>query len=242
LIRIHPAIIAQAAATSADMMPGRFFLGVGTGERLNEHILGDHFPEINIRQEMLVEAVDILRRLWQGDMASYYGDYYVVENARIYSLPKELPPVYMAAAGPESAKIAGKIADGLISTSPDKETVQIFEQSGGKGKPKYAQLSLCYGQDEKQALKIAHEIWPTIGLGGDLGNQLPIPQSFEAAAKLVTEDQIAQTIVYGPDPQKYLQRIQEYIDAGFDHIALHQIGPDQDSFIRFAEQNILSKF
>ncbi len=242
LIRYHPAIIAQAVATAATMMPGRFILGIGTGERLNEHILGDHFPEINIRQDMLEEAVDLMRKLWHGDMTSYYGNYYIVENAQVFTLPKQLPPIYMAAGGPESATIAGKIADGLIDTSPDKKLVKTFEQAGGKGKPKYAQLSLCYAPDEKQALKTAFEIWPTAALPGNLGSELSIPKSYEAASKLVTEDMIAKTIIYGPEPTKYLQRIHEYIDAGFDHIALHQIGPDQDRFIDFAKKNILPEF
>jgi G6PDH family F420-dependent oxidoreductase len=242
LIRYHPAIIAQAAATAASMMPGRFFLGIGTGERLNEHILGDYFPEINIRQEMLEEAVEIFHKLWQGDMTSYYGNYYTVENAQIFNLPKQTLPVYMAAGGEESAKIAGKIADGLIDTSPDKKLVKTFENAGGKGKPKYAQLSLCYAQDEKQALKTAYEIWPTSALPGNLGSELAIPKSYEAASKLVTEDMMAKLLVYGPDPKKYIQRIHEYIDAGFDHIALHQIGPEQDQFIEFARKNILPEF
>ncbi len=159
LIRYSPAIIAQAAATVADVLPGRFFLGVGTGEYLNEHITGEHWPPISLRQEMLCEAVDIIRELWDGDYTTHYGEFVTVENARLYTLPNELPPIYVAAAGTGSAQIAGGIGDGLISTAPDADTVSTFEVSGGKGKPKYGQLTVCWDEDAERAKQTALDIW-----------------------------------------------------------------------------------
>ena len=144
-VRIHPAIIAQAAATSAAMMPGRFFLGVGTGEALNEHITGDRWPETDVRQEMLEEAIEIMRLLWQGGNQSYHGAFYTVENARLYTLPEEPVEVMIAASGPSAAELAGRLGDGLITTSPDKKVVQAFEGAGGKG-PRYGQMTVCWNR------------------------------------------------------------------------------------------------
>ena len=240
-IRIHPAIIAQAAATSAAMMPGRFFLGVGTGEALNEHITGDRWPETDVRQEMLEEAIEIMRLLWQGSNQSYHGAFYTVENARLYTLPEEPVEVMIAASGPSSAEMAGRLGDGFISTSPDKKVVQAFEGAGGKG-PRYGQLTVCWNEDEATALKTAHEIWPNAGLPGELGQELPTPAHFQQAVQLVTPEKIAESVVIGPDASKYLAKIDEYAQAGFDHIYIHQVGPDQEGFIRFAEREILPQY
>src|SRR5688500_6951726 len=144
IIRIHPAIIAQAAATAGAMMPGRFFLGIGTGERLNEHVLGDPWPEHAIRLEMLEEAVDVLRLLWKGGTRSHYGPYFTVENARLYTLPDEPVPLMVAASGPDAAELAGELGDGFIGTEPKRELIETFEDSGGMGKPRYAQCTVCW--------------------------------------------------------------------------------------------------
>jgi coenzyme F420-dependent glucose-6-phosphate dehydrogenase len=240
-VRTHPAIIAQAAATSAAMMPGRFYLGVGSGEALNEHITGERWPETEIRQAMLEEAVAVMRLLWQGGNQSHHGTYYTVENARIYTLPEEPIPVMVAAAGPQAAELAGRIGDGLISTSPDQKVVQAFEKAGGKG-PRYGQITVCWSEDDKAALKTAHKIWPNAGIPGELGQELPTPTHFEQAAQLVTPETIAESVVVGPDASKYLTKIDEYVQAGFDHVYIHQIGPDQTGFIRFAEREILPQY
>jgi coenzyme F420-dependent glucose-6-phosphate dehydrogenase len=240
-VRIHPAIIAQAAATSAAMMPGRFYLGVGSGEALNEHITGERWPETEIRQAMLEEAVAVMRLLWQGGNQSHHGTYFTVENARLYTLPDEPVPVMVAASGPKAAELAGRIGDGLISTAPNKEVVEAFEKAGGKG-PRYGQITVCWGQDEAATLKTAHEIWPNSGLPGELGQELPTPAHFEQAVQLVTPETIAKSVVVGPDASKYLAKIDEYVQAGFDHVYLHQIGPDQSGFIRFAEREILPRY
>jgi coenzyme F420-dependent glucose-6-phosphate dehydrogenase len=240
-VRIHPAIIAQAAATSAAMMPGRFFLGVGTGEALNEHITGDRWPETDVRQEMLEEAIEIMGLLWQGGNQSYHGAFYTVENARLYTLPDEPVEVMIAASGPTAAELAGRLGDGLISTSPDDKVIQAFTGAGGTG-PRYGQMTVCWNEDEAAALKTAHEIWPNAGLPGELGQELPTPSHFQQAVQLVTPEKIAESVVVGPDASKYLAKIDEYARAGFDHVYIHQVGPDQEGFIRFAEREILPQY
>lgn len=240
--RIHPAIIAQAAATAAAMMPGRFFLGVGSGEALNEHIVGLRWPSATVRQDMLVEAIEIMRLLWQGGFQSYDGEYFLVEEARIYTLPETPPEVMVAAAGPRAATIAGQLGDGLIVTAPKPELVHRFEQAGGVGKPRFAQVTACWAQDEAQAHRTALEYWPNAALPGQLGQELPLPRHFEQATQLVTEEQVAEAIVCGPDPEKHAQAIQEYVDAGCDHVYVHQVGPDQEGFLDFYRREILPHF
>jgi G6PDH family F420-dependent oxidoreductase len=240
-IRIHPAIIAQAAATIAAMLPGRFILGVGSGENLNEHIFGVHWPEIDVRHEMLEEAVEVIRLLWQGDQQSHYGNHYTVENARIYTRPDEPPPIIIAAGGSKAAELAGRIGDGLVATSPDKELKRKFEEAGGKGKPCYAEMAICWAKDEDGARRTAHEYWPTVALSGELSQVLPVPAHFEQATKLVKEEDVAREVICGPDPERHIARIKEYADAGYDHVWIHQIGPDQEGFFRFFEKDILPK-
>jgi len=237
-IRTHPAVIAQAAATSAALMPGRFFLGVGSGENLNEHILGDYWPAADERQEMLEEAIAIFRLLWQGGSQTHRGKHYRVENARIYTLPDEPPPVAVAAAGPEAAKLTARTGDALISTSPDAELVETYRSAGGDG-PRYGQLTVCWASEEREAVQTALEWWPNAALKGELGQELPLPRHFEQAAENVDEEAIAEAVVCGPDVDKWLEKVTEFEDAGFDHVYLHQVGPDQDGFFQFAERELL---
>lgn len=242
MIRYHPAIVAQMAATAAAMMPGRFFLGVGTGENLNEHILGDKWYPYDIRNDMLEEAVRIIRKLWEGEMTSHYGANYIVENARIYTLPDELPDIYVAAAGTNSAELAGRIGDGLITTSPNKEVVTTFERAGGKGKPRYAQMTVCYAREEQAARETAHKWWRNAAIKGELSQELPLPAHFEQAVQDVTEDEVCEEMTCGPDPEQHMASIQEYVEAGMTHIYIHQVGPDQDSFFEFYQKEILPRF
>jgi G6PDH family F420-dependent oxidoreductase len=242
MIRIHPAIIAQAAATTATMLPGRFFLGVGTGENLNEHILGDHWPETAVRREMLEEAVEVIRLLWQGGPQSHRGRHYTVENARVYTLPDEPPPIMVAASGSSAAELAGKIGDGLVSLAPDDEVIDAFKSAGGKGKPLYGQIEVCWAPDEKSARRTAYEWWPTTALGGELSQELKLPAHFEQAAQSVSEEDVAEKVICGPDPKKHLEAINKYVDAGYDHVYLHQIGPDQNGFLDFCSKEILPRF
>ena len=240
-VRIHPAVIAQAAATVASLMPGRFFLGVGTGENLNEHILGDRWPSLEIRQEMLEEAIEVIRVLWEGGLQSHRGQYFEVENARIYSLPAEPPPIYVAAGGPDSARLASRIGDGLISTAPIPDLVDAFDR-GKSGRPRLGQLTVCWAESEAEARSTARELWPTAAIHGTASQELPLPSNFEDLTKDVTEDQIAGQVVCGPDPERYLAAIREFGDAGFDHVYIHQVGPDQKGFMRFARDELLSVF
>jgi G6PDH family F420-dependent oxidoreductase len=239
--RTHPAIIAQAAATAASLMPGRFFLGVGSGENLNEHILGDAWPPTDVRQSMLEEAVAVIRELWQGDVVNHEGDHYVVQNARIYSRPEEEPPIMVAAGGAKSAELAGRIGDGLISVAPQAETVEQFRAAGGQVKPTYGQMHVCYAVDEQEARRTAHEYWPNAAIPGELGQELPMPAHFEQAAKLVREEDVAELVACGPDPERHLDNIRKYADAGFEHVYVHQIGPDQEGFFRFYRDEVLPK-
>jgi G6PDH family F420-dependent oxidoreductase len=240
-VRVHPAIVAQAAATAAAMMPGRFFLGVGTGENLNEHILGQRWPAPAVRLEMLAEAIEVMRRLWEGGYRSHHGRHYTVENARVYTLPKDPTPIYVAAAGSSAAELAGRLGDGLISTAPDVKIVQTFERAGGSGKPRYAQATVCWAQDEASARKTAHRLWAFSSLPGELSQELPTPAHFEQGAQVITEEMVAKSVVCGPDPARHVENIQQYIDAGFDHVYVHQIGPDQEGFMRFYQREVLPR-
>jgi G6PDH family F420-dependent oxidoreductase len=239
-MRIHPAIIAHAAATAADLMPGRFFLGVGTGENLNEHILGQAWPEWEIRAEMLEEAVDIIRALWGGEVVSRRGEFYRVQNAQLYTLPESLPPIRVAAGGSRMARLAARIGDGLISTAPDGELTKEYREAGGTG-PLIGQLSVCWAETERAARKTAYEWWPTAALHGEVSQELPNPSQFTDLVRSVTEDQVAEAIPCGPDVDRHLKRIEEYADAGFDHVYIHQIGPEQEGFLEFAASELLPR-
>lgn len=241
LLRLHPALVAQAAATAAAMMPGRFFLGVGTGENLNEHVVTDCWPNAPIRLEMLKEAIEVIRTLWQGGEQSHYGAYYTVEEARVYTLPDELPPILIAASGEKAAELAGEVSDGLISTAPKRELRDAFDGAGGQGKQAYGQLTVCYAGDEATARRTAHEWWPTAGLTGQLTTELKTPALFQSAVAAVREEDVAESIVCGPDPGRHLEAIQQFASAGFDHVYVHQVGPDQEGFFRFYERQIIGK-
>jgi coenzyme F420-dependent glucose-6-phosphate dehydrogenase len=238
-MRYHPTIIAQAAATMGILMPGRFMLGVGTGENLNEHIIGQKWPSYEVRAEMLEEAVEIIRQLWKGEDYSHRGCYFTVENARLYSLPDEPPPIIVAAGGPQAAELAGKIGDGLINYSPDPKVIEGFEKAGGTGKPRYVQYNVCWAKDEATARRTAHKICPNVALQGEMGQQLPVPAHFEQAVQMITEDQVAEVIVCGAARERHLEGIKRCIDAGYDHIHVYQVGPDQEGFFRFYEREVL---
>jgi G6PDH family F420-dependent oxidoreductase len=240
-IRIHPAIVAHAAATAALMMQGRFFLGLGAGENLNEHVVGEGWPAPDERLGMLEEAIEIIRLLWEGGYQTHRGEFYDVEQARLYSLPEEPPPIAVAAAKPNAAEVAGRDGDAFVNTAPDAELIEQFERSGGSGKPKYGGITICWAETEEQGRKTALEIWPNAALGGDLGYELPLPRHFEQATENVTEEDIGDAIPCGPDLDRYLEDIRVYEQAGYTHIYFHQIGHDQDGFFRFFEQELKPK-
>lgn len=239
LVRIHPAIIAQAAATSAVLTDGRFRLGVGTGEALNEHILGGPWPPAAVRMEMLEEAVELMRRLWTGELVTHRGRYYEVDTARLYTLPEEPPEVYVSGLGERAAELAGRIADGFVTTGPSAELVEAFHKAGGAGKTTQGGLKVCYAADEAQGRAHVHRLWPTQGIKGEASQLLPLPRHFEQLAEMVSEDDAVASSPCGPDPERHLAAIREYVDAGFDEVYVSQIGPDQDAFFDFYAAKIL---
>ena len=237
-IRIHPAIVAHAAATSAALMPGRFFLGVGSGENLNEHILGDHWPAPDERLELLEEAIEVMRLLWQGGYQTHRGKHYVVEIARLYTLPEEPVQVAVAAAKEQAAELAGRVGDAFVNTSPEREPIEQFERAGGKGKPTYGQVTVCWAQSEEEAAQTVRDVWPTAALGGDLSYELPLPRHFEQATENVEPGDFEGKLPLGPDPVTYLEQIREMVEVGYTHVYLHQIGRDQDGFFRFWQERL----
>ena len=218
-------------------MPGRFFLGLGTGENLNEHVTGARWPAPDERIEMLEEAIEVMRLLWQGGEQTHRGRHYTVDHARIYTLPDEPPPIAVAAAKPIAAEVAGRLGDGFVTTDPSAELVEAYRAAGGDG-PRYGQVKLCWAEDEQEAKKLVHELWPTSALGGTQGQELPRPSDFESAVEDLQEEQTVAGTPCGPDPEPVLEQIRTWEQAGFDHIALHQVGPDQDGFLRFWREEL----
>jgi G6PDH family F420-dependent oxidoreductase len=239
-MRVHPAIVAQAAATAGCMMPGRFFLGMGSGENLNEHVLGLHWPPIAVRQEMLAEAVEVVRALFGGRKVNHRGTHYTVEDARLYTLPETPVPIMLAAAGKKAATLAGEKGDGMIAVMPKAELVQAFTDAGGAGKPRLGQLHGCWAQSEAAAKRTAYQWWPNVLFGG-VSSDVRLPKDFEELALLVNEDDVGRAVVCGPDPERWVSAIRTFAETGFDHVYLHQIGPDQDGFFGFVEREVLPR-
>jgi G6PDH family F420-dependent oxidoreductase len=237
-LRTHPAIVSQAAATTATLMPGRFRLGVGTGEALNEHIFGDAWPRPAIRLEMLEEAVAVMRQLWTGELVSHRGAHYVVDRARIYTLPDEPPPIIVSAFHEEALDLAARIGDGFATTKPDAESRQGYRDRGGRGATQGA-FKCCYGPDREQAIETAHRLWPNEGLPGTLAQVLSTPEEFEAVSQLVSPDVVSDNVPCGPDPDLHIAKVQEYVDAGFDEIFVGHIGPGHDAFVDFYAREVL---
>ena len=236
-VRIHPAVIAQATATTSLLFEGRFVFGVGSGEALNEHILGHRWPPPNVRLEMLDEAVSIIRELWTGDTVERRGAFYEVENAKLFDPPAEAPPIIVSGFGPKAVELAARIGDGYWGHSPDKELLQAYEQGGGKG-PRYAQLNLCWSTDAAEARKTVHEIWPNGGMSGQMVQDLPTWTHFDEASSMVSEDEATKSTPCGPDVEPVLESVRLFRDAGYDHLYFHQIGPDQDGFFRFWQEEL----
>ena len=238
-VRIHPAILAQAAATSQLLLEGRFGFGIGTGEALNEHILGDRWPEADVRLEMLEEAVEVIRLLWEGGQRSHRGRHYTVENARIYDLPDEPPPILVSAFGPKATRVAARIGDGFCTVAPDKENISLYRSEGGKG-PVHAGVKVCYMDTEEEATRTFMRLWPNDGLPGELAQVLPTPSHFEQASELVTPEHVQAPL--GPDLDRHAETLQEYADAGVDELFVQQVGPDQEAFFDRWAKEILPRF
>lgn len=237
IVRIHPAIIAQAAATTSLLCDGRFSLGLGTGEALNEHILGHRWPRPSVRRKMLGEAVGIIRELWSGETVDHRGDFYEVDNARLFDPPATAPPIIVSGFGPEAIELAAELGDGYWGHSPEREQLERYEQAGGHG-PRYAQVNVCWDTDEGRARQTVHRVWPNAGISGQLAQDLPTFTHFEQAAETVREEDAAKAVACGPDPAPYLESVRQYLEAGYDHLYFHQIGPDQAGFQRFWREQL----
>ena len=236
ILRIHPVVLAQAAATTGQLLEGRFTWGVGTGEALNEHITGERWPIAPDRIDMLEEAIDIIRRLWTGDEVTVRGEHFTVENARIYDPPSSTIPIVVSAFGPEAAEMAARAGDGLW-TGADAEIIKTWRGADGDG-PVYSQITLCWAPSSDEAIERAHRVWPNSGVPGQLSQDLPTPKHFEQAASVVTKEMIADAIPCGPDTGAIIGKIREAVDAGVDHVYLHQIGDDQEGFCKIWSDEI----
>ncbi len=235
LFRLHPAAVAQAAATTACLARGGFFLGVGTGENLNEHVVGHGWPDFPTRLAMLSEAIAIIRKLWSGREVDFEGDYFRLHRARLYDLPSSRPALMMAASGPRAAAQASQVADGLIALGPDPVVLEAF----GSSKPRWAQLSVCWASTRKEAAATARSYWPEMCLEGTRFAELTTPSEFETACATISEQDLAAAVVCGPDPKDHRQAIDRLLEAGFDRVAVHQIGPDQAGFLDFYAREVL---
>jgi G6PDH family F420-dependent oxidoreductase len=238
-VRYHPAVVAQKAATVQILSQGRFRLGLGAGENLNEHVVGKRWPAAGVRHEMLAEALDIISGLFDGETMSYRGNHFDVESARLWDLHEQRVPIGLAVSGPESCRLAGRRADLMIATEPKAELGAMFDEAGGSGKPRVGQIAVSYDTDRDAAVARAHEQFRWFGLGWKVNADLPGPSSFEAATQFVTPEQVAEQLPCGPDVQEHVDKIRPFVEAGFTEIALVQIGAEQDGFIRWAEQELL---
>jgi len=240
-VRIHPAVIAQAAATSAVLTGGRFRLGLGTGEALNEHIFGDAWPEADVRLEMLEEAVEIMRELWKGGNVSHRGKHYTVENARVYTLPDKPVEILISGFGPKAVEVAARIGEGYVSTMPDGDLVAQFRSQGGGDRVCQAGFKAAFAATEQEGARIAYEKWPNSGVPGELSQVLPTPKHFEQASQLVTEDMVKESFVCGNDPAAHLQMIDKYEQAGFDEVYVANTGPHWQGLFDLYAEHVLPK-
>lgn len=239
LLRQHPAIVAQAAATSALLTDGRFTLGLGTGEALNEHILGGRWPSAEERLDMLQEAVHVIRELLGGSLVSHAGRHYTVETARLYSVPDEPPPIYLSGFGDKAIRLAARIADGYMCVQPNRDFVRLYREAGGGERPVQGGLKVCWGQDAAQARKTMHRLWPTDAIPGEALQLLPLPRHFSQVAELVSEDMISAPC--GPDPDAHAGAVRAYTEAGFDEVYIGQVGGECEGFFEFYAGQVLPR-
>ncbi|MET8807022.1 LLM class F420-dependent oxidoreductase [Streptomyces sp. NPDC004546] len=240
-VRMHPAVTAQAAATSAVLTEGRFRLGLGTGEALNEHILGDRWPPVHVRLEMLEEAIQVMRRLFTGEEVNHQGTHYTVENARLYTVPEEPVPIDISGFGPKATSLAARVGDGYITMMPEEEMVTQFRKGGGGAKPVSGGTKVCYGTDREDCVRTVRRLWYNELLPGEMGQVLPSPRHFEQLRDLVTEDMVREKVVCGDDADQHVATLTAFADAGFDRVYVNQIGPDQKGFFDFYRTKVLPR-
>jgi G6PDH family F420-dependent oxidoreductase len=237
IVRYHPVIIAHAAATVASMSGGRLTLGIGAGERLNEHVTGEPFPAVDIRHEMLSEAVEIMRQLWTGDFVTVRGEFFDADHVRIYDLPDRPIEIAVAVSGEESLDLAAGVADAIMAVDPDPELVTGWVERGGAPSATWTELPLAWAPDRAQGIEFARRF--RFGLPGwDVMSELPNPKHFAAATELATDEQIAAQVPCGPDPQPYIDAAKEFLDAGFEHVALVPVGDDIEGALDFWEREV----
>ncbi len=239
--RIHPLVLAHAAATVESLMPGRFFLGLGSGERLNEQVTGDRWPPPKERRARLEEAVEVIRKLWDGKSVTHRGDHFRIERARLYTRPDTPPPLVLAASGKKTAELAGRVADGMLGVADDPQVVEAFEAAADAVKPRLAQVHVCWAATEEEARRTARHWWPNGGLPPALLSELAVPQQFADAARAVEEDEVVAGVTCGPDPEVHVAAVKRFVAAGFTTVLLHQIGPEQCGFLQFAHNELLPR-
>jgi G6PDH family F420-dependent oxidoreductase len=239
LIRYHPVVVAQKAATIQNLSHGRFRLGLGAGERLNEHVVGAPWPSVGVRHRMLVEALEIISALLAGDGAvNYRGRHFQADQARLWDPPEQPVAIGVAASGRESCRLAAR-ADLLIAVQPEARIVESYREAGGSG-ARVGQVGVCYDPDRDAAVRRAHEQFRWFGLGWKVMAELPNPDAFEAASAAITPEEVAESIPCGPDVEPHLEAVKRFLDAGFDEVALVQIGGEhQSEFIAWAERELL---
>jgi G6PDH family F420-dependent oxidoreductase len=238
--RYHPAVVAQAAATLGILSDGRFTLGIGSGERLNEHVVGDAWPNATVRQARLREALEIIRLLWEGGYRSYDGRYFQLDDARVFDLPGTAPLLAVAAGGADAAALAAELGDGLFATDPDAAIVDAFQAAGGTG-PRYCEVPLAYGPDVDAAAGHAHRTFRFGLLGWKVMSELPNPVNFAAATAHITPADVRDGFACGPDAEAHVAAAQPFVDAGFDHLALINAGPDVDGFFTHAAGGLIDR-
>ncbi len=232
--RYHPAVIAQAAATLAEMYEDRLWVALGSGQNLNEHITGDRWPRKEQRNERLVEAVEVMRALWAGDTVNHDG-HFVVDDAKLYTRPDTPPTIVGAAITPDTARWVGSWADALITIAHPvdelREVVSAFREGGGEGKPMLLQTQLSYAPTYDEALVKAHDQWRTNILDSPVLTDLRMPADFTAVAEFVEPDDVAKSVIVSADLSEHVDRLQELIELGFDEVLLHNVNRDQEAFI-----------
>ncbi|MEN3271880.1 MAG: hypothetical protein V7636_641 [Actinomycetota bacterium] len=237
--RLHPAVLAQAASTVAAMAPGRFVLGLGLGERLNDHITGAPWPRPGVRRRMLCESISVIRRLLTGEDVDHEGEFFTVEHTQLFTRPATPPPIWVAIAGPRTARVAAELADGMIGLQPNAAHVEAFETAGGVGKPVVAQLHVCLADTTDDAIATVRAWWPQQGLPPALLSELSRPTQFAAATALVTDEQLRHAVVCCDDPRPIIDAVAAFAGVGYSHVLLHQVGPDQERLFDLAQRELL---
>ncbi len=242
IIRYHPAVVAQKAATLQLLSEGRFLLGLGSGENLNEHITGEGWPPVAQRQDMLVEAATVIRELFSGELVTWEGDYFRVDSARLWDAPDGGVPIGIAVSGEKSISRFAPLADHLIAVEPDDEVIKAWDQEKGGSSRKIGQIPICWDPDEERAIERAHQQFRWFGGGWAVNADLPTPAGFEGASQFVRPEDVAEQIPCGPDLDKIVEAAQPFQQAGFTDLAFVQVGDEgQSAFLEQAAKRLLEK-